>query len=191
MLHPKTRNLDVRASGGDPLMRSAVWFTGANLSNADLYDVCVAFTPSNNDRLSEAEADVALTAIPCVRVYACDCLRDNLSRERGNAHADCGKLEWLYFIPTTTSIAETGTAADTEIDGQKEGGVMHSWTFAHGPVGVGLLPTEPMTDEELHQRLARGRWRISLKSIAELNAALEVSRGAVRLVLNMLSSHFS
>jgi hypothetical protein len=190
-LHPKTRNLDVRASAGDPLMRSAVWFTGANLSNADLYDVCVAFIFASNDPMGEAETDVALTAVPCVRVYACNCLRDSLPRQRGNAHADCGKLEWLYFIPTTTSINPVDSASDTEIEGQKEGGVKHSWTFAHGPVGVGFLPTEPMTDDELHQRLARGRWRISLQSIGELNAALEVSRGAVRLVMNMLRRHYS
>ena len=43
-----------------------------------------------------------------------------------------------------------------------------------GFCGVGLLISEPRSDGEPNRRLAMGRWKISLKSLAELRVALEV-----------------
>jgi hypothetical protein len=151
-----SKNIDIEAVTGDPLIRSAVWFTEANLNNSELYDAAIAFIHVNNDTL----------AVPCVRVYACDCLREG-DRQRGNAHADCGKLEWMYFIPTNASSR-----------GQ--------WIYAHGSSGVGLLRSELLSAHELNRRFAMGRWKISLQSIVELQVALEVSRSAGSLMMNLV-----
>ncbi|KAI9761625.1 MAG: hypothetical protein M1840_001741 [Geoglossum simile] len=151
-----SNSIDIRAATGDPLIRSAVWFTEANLNNSELYDAAIAFTHVNNDIL----------AVPCVRVYACDCLREG-DRQRGNAHADCGKLEWMYFIPTHAS----------------GGG---QWIYAHGSAGVGVLRSEPLSAHELNRRFEMGRWKISFQSLADLELALDVSRSAGALVMDLV-----
>jgi hypothetical protein len=45
---------------------------------------------------------------------------------------------------------------------------------------------ELLTENEMHRRLAIGRWKISLTSLEELQVTLEVSRGAAALVLKLL-----
>jgi hypothetical protein len=194
-LDPKTHNLDIKLAAGDPLIRSAVWFTGACVNNSDLYDTCVAFisTPSFDGK--ENRKSGATIAIPCVRVYACDCLREG-QRQRGNSHADCGKLEWLYFIPTSTSpTSQTSpsgnpslpTFPSTHSAQPSNGGAGESWTYIHTPT-TGTVSTESLTAVELHGRLERGRWKISLTGIQELKGALEVSREAGSLVMAMLTA---
>jgi hypothetical protein len=65
-------------------------------------------------------------------------------------------------------------------------GSVSQWVYAHGLSGTGLLSYELLTDDELHSRLARGRWKISLKSIRDLRTALEVSQNAAALVMAMM-----
>ena len=165
----RNRTLDIKTVAGDTLIWSIVWFTGAaTLSNSDLYDACVVFVScaeSNDQNKTEKVAGIttAIAAIPCVRVFACSCARVDLHR---HGRADCEEvLEWLYFIPTA---------------GDEGGGI--TWTFAHG------LTSESLSDEELHSQLENGRWNISLNSSAELKSALEVSRAAARLLVDMLKS---
>ena len=166
---PKSRtwNLNIKAVAGDLLIRSAVWYTGVNLNNNELYDATIAF-------VSASSKDIPY-AIPCVRVWACDCLPDT-DRQRGNAHPTCGMVKWLYFIPTGKVDNDHG---------------QDQWVYAHGLSGVGLLMAELLSNEELNQRLQTGRWRISIQSLEELQAALDVARAGVALVLGLMKSTFS
>lgn len=154
------QTLDIKAVTGDPLIRSAVWFTGANMNNSELYDAAVAFISVGG----------ALLAVPCIRVYACECLFYGL-RERGAPHVDCNKLEWLYFFPIDTR------------DGDR-------WIYARSVSGVGSSTSEVLTDDELHRRFELGRWKISLRSLAELRAALVVSRDAAPLLMGLVKGCF-
>ncbi|KAL9113330.1 MAG: hypothetical protein Q9187_007634 [Circinaria calcarea] len=154
------QSVEIKAVTGDPLIRSAVWFTGANMNNSELYDAAVAFISVGD----------ALLAVPCIRVYACECLFYGL-RERGASHVDCNKLEWLYFFPTNTR------------DGDR-------WIYARSVSGVGSSTSEVLTDDELHRRFELGRWKISLRSLAELRAALVVSRDAAPLLIELVKGCF-
>jgi hypothetical protein len=147
--------LDIRAVTGDPLIRSLIWFSGVPIENLELYDACIAFM---------GEKDTI--AVPCVRVYACDCMRDG-TRERGNSHPPCGRLEWVYFIPCSM-----------END--------CSWVCAHSSCSVGKLETECLTAEDLNRRLSMEWWKISLQSVQEMRVALEACQNAAAVVRDLL-----
>ncbi|KAH0537518.1 hypothetical protein FGG08_005693 [Glutinoglossum americanum] len=150
------KNIDIKAVARDPLICSAVWFTGITLRNSELYDATIAFIRASEDTF----------AVPCIRVYAYDYLRDD-DRQRGNAHAGCGRLEWIYFIPTDASGGE-------------------QWIYAHGFCGVGLLVSDLLRSSELNKRFAMGRWKISLQSLTELRVALKVSRSGDATAMNLV-----
>lgn len=151
-------NLNIKAVAGDPLIRSAVWLTGANLNNSELYDATVAFITLGK----------GLLATPCVRVWSCDCLPDS-DRQRGNAHPDCGMVKWLYFIPVNS-------------------GGQDQWLHAHGLSSIGLLMSELLSDKELDRRLQAGRYRISIHTLEDLERALAVARDSVELVMDLVKS---
>ena len=85
-------------------------------------------------------------------------------------------VKWLYFIPAGKVDNDHG---------------QDQWIYTHGLSGVGLLMSELLSNEELNQRLQTGRWRISIQSLEELQAALDVARAGVALVLDLMKSTFS
>jgi hypothetical protein len=48
--------------------------------------------------------------------------------------------------------------------------------------------SELLSDDDLHRRLAMGRWKISLKSIGELRNTLAVSQEAASLVMILMQA---
>ncbi|MCJ1405336.1 hypothetical protein MMC11_008563 [Xylographa trunciseda] len=96
----------------------------------------------------------------------CDCG----NKERGNSHRrDCTQVEWLYFVPIR--LTDDGDGA---------------WVYAHGKVGVGLLTAETLAAEELDRRFTVGRWKISIKSVEELQEGLDVIREAAQVMMGLV-----
>ncbi|KAH0556294.1 hypothetical protein GP486_005777 [Trichoglossum hirsutum] len=95
-------NIALAATVGDPFLRSVLWLGGLEVNNADVYDTCLAFLRiggGSGEREDPLEEEMHL-AVPCVRFWSCNCMRQGGQRQRGNAHPpDCDKIRWFYWFP--------------------------------------------------------------------------------------------
>jgi hypothetical protein len=155
--------LEVATVINDNFIRSAVWFSGSIISNAEMYDAALCFFM----------IDANIIAVPCVRVYTCQCdLGDKGTRQRGNSHSGaCPSLQWAMFVPVTSPADDTGAL---------------EWLFLSGNRMVGDKPFVRWTSREMHEKISSGYFRISMLGIADLEKALEVSRESCAVLSELL-----
>lgn len=213
-------SMTIVAVTGDPMIRTAAWMQGCNLDNSELYDSCIAFVQIQIQAL-EKGADVTtiteerVIAIPCVRVYSCDCMAGD-SFDRGNSHPLCGKIQWWYFFPVSPSTpgsssvtlpdspvllsTTVSTGRDTSpgtddtftvSESDSSPGAMltpHSarWVIAHNTKATGGLDAEVVSEIELERRLSFGWWKISISGMAEMRKTWDVATVAADAVVRML-----
>ncbi|KIW56379.1 hypothetical protein PV05_05044 [Exophiala xenobiotica] len=147
---------------GDNLLRSVSWMSGGSLSNSELYDCALVFI-----RLGENTI-----AVPAVRVMTCRCQRERSRRwPRGDSHGEfCKNMDWIFWIPT-----HLGPGDETQY-----------WLYVSGKGTKGVLSCTLLKADDLDERLAGHEWLISLRSIAEIHAIVQISRQAARLLMSFV-----
>ncbi|KAI9785354.1 MAG: hypothetical protein M1839_000372 [Geoglossum umbratile] len=103
-------HITLAATVGDPFLRSILWLGGLDVNNADVYDTCLVFlrVSRGGEEKGGVQEEMHL-AVPCVRVWSCNCMREGGQRQRGNAHPPvCGKIQWFYWIPLTQEVLVGG-----------------------------------------------------------------------------------
>lgn len=150
---------------GDPVMRTIIWMKGKQLNNSDIYDSALAFVRSDHQTL----------AIPCVRVFACNCTEALRMRYRGDSHGSvCKNKIWVLWIPARTT--DKSSANEEE----------HFWVYAHGPRTNGTLRAESVPCDKLDQRLAAHEWNVCFTKVQDLDPVISISREASKLLYNVL-----
>ncbi|KAL5363468.1 hypothetical protein BJX96DRAFT_155764 [Aspergillus floccosus] len=201
----KSYSMTIVAVTGDPMIRTAAWMQGCNLDNAELYDSCIAFVQIQIHAV-EKGADAAIVleervvAIPCVRVYSCDCMAGD-GFDRGNSHPECGKIQWWYFFPVSvpdspvllspTVPTGKGTSPGSVAESDSAPGTMSTphtaqWVIAHSTKATGGLDAEIVSELELERRLSFGWWKISISGMAEMRKTWDVATVAADAVVRLL-----
>ncbi|KAI9860337.1 MAG: hypothetical protein M1813_006226 [Trichoglossum hirsutum] len=120
----KVTSITLVATVGDPFLRSILWLGGLDVNNADVYDTCLAFLRISGGRGEKGGAQEEMHfAVPCVRFWSCNCMREGGQRQRGNAHPPvCGKIQWFYCFPLVQEIldGEHGVAVEREVEREGE-----------------------------------------------------------------------
>ncbi|KAL4888805.1 hypothetical protein BDV59DRAFT_196169 [Aspergillus ambiguus] len=195
-------SLSIVAVTGDPMIRTAAWMQGCSLDNAELYDACIAFVqvPASEKVAGgggggDAAAERVI-AVPCVRVYSCDCMAGD-GFDRGNSHPECGKIQWWYFFPVDAgSLSEVRELVSAPALSETESGDgeppppppvdLPRWVIAHSTKAAGELDVEVVTEPELERRLSFGWWKISISGMADMRKTWDVGRIAAEAVVRLL-----
>lgn len=171
-----TIEISIKAVIGDTTLSSAAWIAGSNLTPMELYDSCVVVfdtkTKSNSSSNINLPPASSLIAVPAVRVLSGRLIGSSLPADpekAGTPHVkpkgtlSTGYISaWRYWIPLDTG----------------------RWVCLNTPEGsldirnrqVGCL----MSDAEVTEQLATGRFNIGLTSVEDVKVALEMSRHSFR-----------
>lgn len=157
--------VSIKAVIGDTTLSSAMWISGSTSTSTDLYDSCVVVF-NTNDKPSDTDSSLA---IPAVRVLASTPLgqlpvppdpEKAMTAQfipKGNPNLGYG-ISWLYWIPLDSGYWLFMSTLEDSLDIRR--------------IQVGCV----MSDAEVTEKLAAGRWMIGISHVEDIKAALDMSR---------------
>jgi len=178
--------VSIKAVIGDTTLSSAMWISGSTPTFMDLYDSCVVIfnTETNGQHSnidpSSSSSSESLLAIPAVRVLgATGASGQSLPADaeqavtaqfqpKGNPNLGYASgISWLYWIPLDSGHWLFMSTLEGSLD------------ICRTQVG------RVMSDAEVTEQLAAGRWMIGLQHVEDVKAALDVSRCGFRDLQNI------
>ena len=162
LLESSTSQMTIFDVIGDNFLRTVAWTQGKPFSNSDIYDSALIFIEWNKARF----------AVPCVRVFACNCTKAVRMRFRGDSHGSiCKSKVWVLWIPAC--YAQSSHSED-------------NWIYIRATKLLGELNTEIISDSDLTKRLSAQEWKVCFTKTEELRSVVGVSQEATLAMCSVL-----